>query len=423
MKKNIFFSILALLSLCAAAQNKSLNYFVAIHNFQKFYNAKQADSLYAMYAAPMKAALQGEKNQQFLTSMHQQLGMLNSTELINETAENCTYKGVFEKATFNIILALNDKNELAGFFLRPAEEKRTDTEIAKSASNFNAQTAEGKTLFGTLQMPENKKEKPNVVLLIAGSGPTDRNCNSSLGLKSNAFIMIADSLSAAGIASVRYDKRGVGESSSAIGSEADTRFNDMVNDAIAFIKKIKAENKFGKIFVAGHSEGSLVGMMAAQKEKVDGFISIAGVGEGADKIMSKQIKEGSPNDTADANLILNSLKKGKTFETKNENLSSIFHTSVQPYLISWFAYDPQIEIKKLNIPILIIQGKTDLQVGEEQAQLLKTAQPKATLILVDGMNHVLKLAPAERNENLKTYNMPELPISSIFSKSLIDFCK
>lgn len=423
MKKTILFSIFALLSLYAAAQNKSLNYFVTIQKFQRFYNFKQADSLYAMYAAPMKAALQGEKNQQFLTSMHQQLGILNSTELINETAENCTYKGVFEKATFNIILALNDKNELAGFFLRPAEEKRTDTEIAKSASNFNAQTAEGKTLFGTLQMPENKKEKPNVVLLIAGSGPTDRNCNSSLGLKSNAFIMIADSLSAAGIASVRYDKRGVGESAAAIGSEADARFDDMVNDAVAFLKKLKAENKFGKIFIAGHSEGSLVGMIAAQKEKVDGYISIAGAGESADKIMSGQLENGNIKDSKEATLILNSLKKGKLVETKNENLSSIFHTSVQPYLISWFAYDPQIEIKKLNIPILIIQGKTDLQVGEEQAQLLKTAQPKATLILVNGMNHVLKIAPAERKQNLETYNMPELPISSIFSKSLIDFCK
>jgi pimeloyl-ACP methyl ester carboxylesterase len=288
-------------------------------------------------------------------------------------------------------------------------------------NNFNVTLPSGDTLFGTLEMPISKK--PNVVLIIAGSGPTDRDCNSTMGLQTNAFKMLADSLKNSGIASIRFDKRGIGDSKKAGGNEEQTRFNDMSNDVVLFLKKIKLSGMFSKIFIAGHSEGSLVGMIAANQEKIDGFISIAGPGEDAGKVLSKQIKANAPQLSAETEVILTSLRAGKTIEVKNEVLSSIFRKSVQPYLISWMAYDPQLEIKKLEIPVLIIQGSTDLQVSISDAQMLKNAQVTSRLVIIEQMNHPLKTVSINREENLATYNKPDLPIDSDFCQVLINFCK
>jgi hypothetical protein len=238
----------------ANGQNVKLNYMVAIAKFQQYYNQQNADSLYAMYSAQMRAALSPDKTKELLSNLNNQFGKLKSTEIFDETAEKTIYKGSFEKGDYYIVFPLNDKNQLNGLFFKPVEKKEETS--GQEHSNFNANTSSGVTLFGTLLMPTLTKIKPNVVLIIAGSGPTDRNCNSELGLKSNAFKMLADSLAKAGIASVRYDKRGVGESVGAATSESETRFTDMVDDAVSFLKKIKASGQFGKIFIAGHSEGS-----------------------------------------------------------------------------------------------------------------------------------------------------------------------
>lgn len=292
-----------------------------------------------------------------------------------------------------------------------------------NTNNFNAVTAKGDTLFGTLQMPVAKLPTPNVVLIIAGSGPTDRDCNSMMGLKTDAFKMLADSLANAGIASVRYDKRGVGDSKNAVGKEEDMRFDDMVADAVIFVKKIKADKQFAKVLIAGHSEGSLIGMLAAQKEKIDGYISIAGPGEDAGTILSKQIKTNAPQLSEESDKIIASLRSGKMMEAKDATVASVFRTSVQPYMISWMAYDPQEELNKLSIPVLIIQGNTDLQVSVADAQLLKKAMPAAKLVIIDQMNHPLKTVSSDKQANMATYSKPELPIDSDFCQVLIGFCK
>lgn len=425
MKRSILF-IALLLCICSAnAQNKKLNYTIAIAKFQLYYNSKNADSLYAMYSAQMRAALSVEKTKDLLENLNAQFGKLLNTSILQETAENTIYTGIFEKGKYNIVFPLNDKNQLSGLFFQPVQKEESNTAIAeKEPSNFNAQTQNGATLYGTLKMPESTKSKPNIVLIIAGSGPTDRNCNSAMGLKSNAFKMMADSLAQEGIASVRYDKRGVGESMGASGPESETRFDDMVNDAIKFIQKIKKDGRFGKIIIAGHSEGSLIAMIAANRESVDKLISISGAGESADKILMKQLNGIMPEDKTETTKILKSLKEGKTVaQVSSERLSSIFRNSVQPYMISWFAYDPQTEIKKLKNPILIIQGTTDLQVSVEDAQFLKAANSKAQLSIIKGMNHVLKTASLDKSENLASYNQPELPIVSEFAQAMIQFCR
>jgi fermentation-respiration switch protein FrsA (DUF1100 family) len=113
--------------------------------------------------------------------------------------------------------------------------------------------------------------------------------------------------------------------------------------------------------------------------------------------------------------------EGKTTECKNPVLMMIFHASVQPYLISWFKYDPRVEIAKLKIPMLIVQGDRDLQVSMQDAEYLKAAAPSATFVSVHGMNHVLKWVPESKEENLASYNNPALPLSEPFAEAVLQF--
>ncbi|MES2480237.1 MAG: alpha/beta hydrolase [Bacteroidota bacterium] len=422
MKKFVFFAALILSFFSVSAQSKQEHYAINIKKFQRFYNEQNADSIYSMYSEQLGNALSLAKTKEMVNALQGQIGKLNSYTLSKETAEKNIYTGNFEKMTLSIVLALNEKNELAGLLLQPVKTEE-EKAVAAFNNNFNVATNKGDSLFGTLLMPKSVKGKPNIVLIIAGSGPTDRDGNSVLGVNANSYKMLADSLSNAGIASVRYDKRGVAESAAAMTSETEMRFDDGVNDAILFVKKIKVSGLFAKIYIAGHSEGSLVGMLLATKEKVDGFISISGAGENSADLLRKQLKANAPQIAAEGDKILNSLLKGNTVNVENKALAEIFRPTVQPYLISWFAYNPQVEIKKLNIPILIIQGNTDLQVGVSDAQLLSKAQPKARLVIIDQMNHALKTVGNNREENLATYGKPELPIDSDFSQSVIDFCR
>jgi len=272
-------------------------------------------------------------------------------------------------------------------------------------------------IFGTLTLPKSFSKGP-VVLIIAGSGPTDRNCNNPMA-KCDAYRKLAYALSANNIASVRYDKRGIAKSAAAMSQESDIRFDHYVNDAKEWIELLKQDKRFSEIIIVGHSEGSLIGMIAATN--ADKFISIAGPGESADKTLKTQLSA-QPKEIQDMTFpIIDSLANGKTVDNVNPMLASLFRASVQPYLISWFKYDPQIEIKKLTIPILIIQGTNDIQVKVDDANRLSAANPKAQLVLIDKMNHILRLIDGDTQANLATYNQPSLPLADELVSSITHF--
>ena len=171
----------------------------------------------------------------------------------------------------------------------------------------------------------------------------------------------------------------------------------------------------------GHSEGSLIGMVAAHKN-ADAFVSIAGAGRPADKILKEQLDK-QPQAVKDLSFpIIDSLVAGKTVRTVNPMLFSLFRPSVQPYLISWFKYDPAVEIRKLSIPVLVIQGTNDIQVSMEDAQLLAKAG-KAPLVAIDHMNHIFRIVEGDRNANIATYNDPSLPIAGELSDSIVRFIR
>jgi pimeloyl-ACP methyl ester carboxylesterase len=276
-------------------------------------------------------------------------------------------------------------------------------------------------LCGTLLLPQSKGKVP-VVLIISGSGPTDRDGNSPL-LKgpNNSLKLLAEGLAANGIASLRYDKRGIGQTgkemllaaqkAKTVLREADFRFNAFIDDAVLWGEKLRGDKRFSTVTIAGHSEGSLIGMIAARKLPADGFVSIAGAGRPAGQILLEQVKpQFTPELFKQTEEIINLLVAGQTPSSVPPQLNGLFRPGIQPYMMSWLRYDPAKEIAALTAPVLIIQGTTDIQLSVADARLLALAEPKAKLFLVEGMNHILKQVSKDGEKQTASYSDPTSPV-------------
>lgn len=280
------------------------------------------------------------------------------------------------------------------------------------------ETGTGK-LEGTLLINDLKGSK-TVALIIAGSGPTNRDGNSPT-MMNNSLKMLADELAKIGISSLRYDKRGVGESKNSGLKMNELRFENYINDANSWVEYLNNLSNFNKIVVIGHSEGSLIGMVASLQKNVDKFISIAGAGQPIDQTIREQLKSQPAFVIQQSTPILNKLLQGETVENVPAFLNSLFRPSVQPYMMSWFKYDPQKEMAKLNKPILIVQGSTDIQVSLMDADKLAAANKNANKVVIKKMNHIFKEATLDRQSNLQTYNQPGLPIKPELVKVIGEF--
>lgn len=280
----------------------------------------------------------------------------------------------------------------------------------------------GGSLAATLALPKRFKRGP-VVLLIAGSGPTDRNGNNPLGGKNNSLQYLAHHLAAYGVACLRYDKRGIGASKFAGMREDSLRFDDYVADAAACIAFLRQDKHFTRVIVAGHSEGSLIGMMAA-RGRADAFVSIAGAGLPAGDLLKDQLQAQAFPDLATANAKIDSLAAGQAVHVVTATDAMLFRPSVQPYMMSWLRHDPRVEIARLDIPVLLIQGTRDIQIPESHGRALLAAQPRATLYLIEGMNHVFRIVDSDdRSANLATYRDIHLPLSFSLYNDIVDFVR
>jgi len=197
-----------------------------------------------------------------------------------------------------------------------------------------------------------------------------------------------------------------------------------VDDASALLLMLKDDKRFSKFVIMGYGDGSLIGMITVFSEPVNGFISVEGPAFSADHTLMDQIKTTKPPAVSDEfKSIIDSLKKGKTVPRVDPSLYFIARPGIQPFLMTWIPYDPQRVIKKIKIPILLIQGTTDLVVPVTDAEKLKKARSEASLKVIEGMNHVLKLAPADHEKNTATYKDPDLPLAPEFITSVLDFIK
>ena len=277
-------------------------------------------------------------------------------------------------------------------------------------------------IHGTLSVPDNASR--TAVLIIAGSGPTDRNGNSSVtGIATNTYKMLADSLAARGYASLRYDKRGIAASAAAATDESQLTFEAYIDDAAAWAEWLAADERFDRVVLAGHSEGGLIALVAAKRtDKVVAVVTLAGVGESIDATLRRQLGTQPEPYRSECMRIIDELKAGRTVSDPMPELAALFRASVQPFLISQMRYEPSTEARTLTQPLLVVQGTTDIQINLNDAIKLSTVNPRTRLAIVSEMNHVLKLcASLDQQAQMMTYINDTLPLAPTLVATIVDF--
>lgn len=250
----------------------------------------------------------------------------------------------------------------------------------------------GGVLSATLACPVGAGPWP-VVLLIAGSGPTDRDGNNPLlDVPCDNLKRLAHALAARGIASLRYDKRGVGRSRYPGLSEEALSFDALVDDAVALSHRLRRDRRLDGLVLFGHSEGALIASLAAQRADAMAVVCVAGAGERASALIRRQLAGHVPQALEPAAMsALAALEQGNLAHDVPDDLVLLFRPSVQPYLVSWFRHDPAEVLANLPVPVMLVHGSDDAQVSVAHAHLLHTAQPQARLRVVEGMDHLLAI--------------------------------
>jgi uncharacterized protein len=279
-------------------------------------------------------------------------------------------------------------------------------------------------LNGTFQ-PGSLPSRP-VVLIIPGSGPTDRNGNNSFGLKASTYRLLAEGLAKADIASVRIDKRGLSGSGGAVDGNA-VIMADYVSDIRSWMKVIRDKTKIPCVWLFGHSEGGLVATLTAQNPmQICGVILVATPGRSFDRVLKEQLNNNPANAPilGDAEKAIDGLKAGRRVDVSamHPALQQLFAPPIQGYLIDLFGYDPAKLLSATKLPVLIVQGQQDIQVSEQDANLLKAAKPDSKLVTLANVTHTLKMvASADPAMNVATYSNPDLPIAQSVVDAVTQF--
>jgi pimeloyl-ACP methyl ester carboxylesterase len=251
---------------------------------------------------------------------------------------------------------------------------------------------------------------------VAGSGPTDRNGNSAGTLRaqnnSNLYAIVAWQLANAGIASVRYDKRVLGDNLQKVDLPSIT-IDDFVADAMAGARQLVADRRFSKVILIGHSEGAELVLQAVNRgAPTAGIVMMSGAGRPIVPVLREQIsKQLPPTEVVKWDSALALYLRGVDSADVHPGLKSLLQPTNRRFMQSWVKYDPAAEIAKVKVPVLIVQGGRDIQISEADARALKAAQPAASLVIIPSANHVYRAAASDdRMLQLKLYTDPTIPI-------------
>lgn len=274
------------------------------------------------------------------------------------------------------------------------------------------------SIYGTLLSP-NSAVQPNLVILIPGSGPTDRNGNQGM-MANNSLKFLAEALSENGLATYRFDQSVISQSKLPGFKEENYTFTGLVEEVKILIKYFKETKKYNKIIIAGHSQGSLVGMLAAQ-DHADAFISLNGAGQSIDRVLYEQLMKQVPQLEDSFSKNLEQIKTGEPLTDVNKMLAGVFRPSVEPFLHDWMQYNPQEVLSQLKIPSLVIGGTKDIQVNEKEASIMVEKAPLAQMLIIENMNHIFKEIKGEDLENQMSYMNKELPVMQQLVTEIIGF--
>lgn len=303
----------------------------------------------------------------------------------------------------------------------PSSSIETSVET-EAANKFLETEVETKGLGGTYL---DAGDGAPLVLVVPGSGPTNKDGN-GLGFRANSLKFLAENLAEQGISTIRVDKRGMFSSTQA-GDANDVTVDIYAQDYRNWADFALGETGLDCVYLAGHSEGGLMVTAAATgQDNICGVILIASPGYRLSDVLRKQLKANPANAPIldEALTAIDTLEAGNSVDKEGMHpaLMGLFRPAVQPYMISLFQADPALMLGELSIPKLVIQGSHDIQVDVDDAQrLAKTGG--AELVILDGINHVLKPAPKDRFGNITTYNSPVTPIDSGVANAIANFVK
>jgi uncharacterized protein len=278
-------------------------------------------------------------------------------------------------------------------------------------------------LRGTWLLPPGNDRAP-AALILAGSGPTDRNGNQPAA-HTDKLRQLAHALFAAGIATLRIDKRGVAASGPAAVAEADLRLDHYVADVKSWLAFLRARDRVGPLFIIGHSEGALIATLAAPSEPLAALVLIAGIGAPLGSVLRRQLGAAPlPEALRQKALdIIAALERGEIAPQVPPELAALLRPSVQPFLISSLQHDPVVALAASRMPALVVQGTTDFQVSVEDARLLAASRAGVELALIEGMTHTLKLAPAGRAAQAAAYTDPDLSLAPALVSTTVSFIR
>jgi pimeloyl-ACP methyl ester carboxylesterase len=264
-----------------------------------------------------------------------------------------------------------------------------------------------------------------VIVIVPGSGPTDRDGNNPLGVTAASYRLLAEALGKRGIATLRIDKRGMFGSKAAVADGNKVTIADYASDARKWAAEAARLSGAKCAWIAGHSEGAMVALAAAQTEGLCGTISISGPGRPVGTIMREQLRANPANAPllVEALAGIDTLEKGGTVDVsgKPQPVSLLFNPAVQPYMRDLLSYDPAMLAATAKGRLLIVQGARDLQVSVADAQALKAARADATLVIVPTANHALKSVGEDRAANFASYRDSSLPVDPAVVDAVASF--